>query len=80
MTFEQAKKELKKLVKGNQYFAISYEYSQFSDGEEKQECALYTEKSGWRKGETWEIAFEKLSSRKVKRIIQRGPVKEVAHE
>lgn len=58
MTFNKAKKVLKKMVKGK-YCSIHHEITIY-DGQEIPECRVYVEGYSFYKGKTWKEALEKL--------------------
>ena len=59
MTFLQAKKELKKLAKG-QYHSVGYELTEYTTGEQKAECRVYIHGFGSCVAPTWRYALEKM--------------------
>ena len=59
MTFKEAKEELKELAE-NKYHSLSYEHTQYADGEIKIMCRIYIKDKTWFEGTTWEEAFEAM--------------------
>jgi len=59
MTFEEARKRLAQLSKG-EYRAISYELTEYASGTEDAECTLYIDGYKHHSGPTWAAAFLSL--------------------
>jgi hypothetical protein len=59
MTFLQAKTELKEMAKG-EYHSLSYEMTEYSDGEIRVECRVYIHGHEHSYGGTWEEALSKM--------------------
>lgn len=59
MTFNAARKKLKKLAKGK-FCQTEYQVVDFSGGDVEQECRLYIADIGYNTGKTWKEAFDKL--------------------
>jgi hypothetical protein len=61
MTFENAKKELKKIAE-KKYHCIQYTLMVYGDREKKSECGVYVEGYNWHHGDCWKEAFEALQA------------------
>lgn len=63
MTFEGAKKKLKKVAKGA-YRSIRYSVIIHTDGTQHPECSLYIDGYNWHSARTWKEVFNKLEEQK----------------
>jgi hypothetical protein len=59
MTFNKAKRLLKRMAKG-EYCAIQYDVTLYSSEREYSECRVYVEGYDFHMGKTWKEALKKL--------------------
>lgn len=71
MTFEQAERKLRKWAK-DKYCALKYERVYDHREFHEQQCCLYIDGHSWHNGNSWNVAFSKLSDA----MERKGKIKE----